>query len=319
MKPPYGISSSVLNLVSSISQKTGEIKAAHLSKPPAELRRKNLIKTIQSSLEIEGNTLSEKQVTAILDGKKVIAPPQDILEVSNAIKVYSRIRALEPYKINSLLKAHKILMEGLINSPGQFRTKAAGIMKGSVITHLAPPAERVRSLMNELFEFLKKDKDPLLIKSCVFHYELEFIHPFRDGNGRIGRLWQTLILMKFDEVFEFLPIESLIKKRQQEYYAALSKADKIGKSTPFIEFMLQVIDDSLEELLKLQNITLCDKDRIEIFRSKTGDRWFNRADYLRQFKEISTATASRDLKSAVETGILAKDGDKRNSRYKFKS
>jgi Fic family protein len=317
MKPPYEITGKILQLITSISQKTGEISSAHISRPPAELRKKNRIRTIQASLEIEGNVLSEKQITALLEGKKIIAPAEDILEVKNAIKTYNLLHEFNPFDLKSFLKAHKILMEGLIDEAGQLRTKAAGILKGSEITHIAPPGDRVKPLMMQLFDYLKKDDDPLLIKSCVFHYELEFIHPFRDGNGRMGRLWQTLILMSFSEVFEFIPAESLIKKKQLQYYGALGKSDKTGKSTPFIEFMLQIIDESLEELLKVQNVTLTGEDRIEVFRKRTGKEWFSRTDYLRHFKEISTATASRDLKSAAENGILIREGDKRNSRYRF--
>lgn len=318
MKPPYQVTTKILEQISSISEKVGEINAAYLYMPPTELRKKNRIKTIQSSLEIEGNSLSLDQVTAILDNKKVIAPKKDILEVKNAIKAYQNIDSYNPTSLTSFCKAHGILMNGLIENAGKIRTKSVGILKGSTVTHIAPPGDVVKSLVKELFEYLKKNKDLLLIKSCVFHYEIEFIHPFMDGNGRIGRLWQTVILRQYSPVFEFLPIELLIKARQTEYYRILGESDKKGDSTGFIEFMLQIINESLEELLTNQNVNLTSEDRMTIFKEKIGKSTFNRQDYLRHFKDISTATASRDLKLAVKNGILNKTGDKRTTSYKFK-
>lgn len=318
MKPPYQITNKILEQIASIAEKIGEINAAYLYKPPTELRKKNRIKTIQSSLEIEGNSLSLYQVTAILDNKKVAAPKKDILEVKNAIKAYEIIDKYNPASLTSFLKAHKILMSGLIENPGKIRTKSVGILKGSTVTHIAPPGQLVKTHVKELFDYLKNDKDLLLIKSCVFHYEIEFIHPFMDGNGRIGRLWQTVILRQYSPVFEFLPIESIIKARQLEYYQILGESDNKGDSTGFIEFMLKIINDSLEDLLTNQKIILTSKDRISIFKDKIGKSSFSRQDYLRHFKDISTATASRDLKIAVESGLLDKSGDKRTTSYKFK-
>jgi len=318
MKPPHQITTKILELISSISEKIGEINAAYLYKPPTELRKKNRIKTIQSSLEIEGNSLSLDQVTAILDNKKIIAPKKDILEVKNAIKAYESLDSYNHTSLTSFCKAHATLMNGLIENAGKIRTKSVGILKGATVTHIAPPGDFVKSLVKELFDYLKRDKDLLLIKSCVFHYEIEFIHPFMDGNGRIGRLWQTVILKQYSPVFEFLPIESLIKARQTEYYRILGESDNKGDSTGFIEFMLQIINESLEELLTNQNVNLTSQDRMNIFKEKIGKSTFNRQDYMRHFKDISTATASRDLKLAVENGILNKTGDKRTTSYKFK-
>ena len=317
MKPPYQVTAKILELTSSISEKIGEINAAYLYKPPTELRKKNRIKTIQSSLEIEGNSLSLDQVTAILNNKNIIAPKKDILEVKNAIKAYENIDSYNPTSLTSFCKAHGILMNDLIENAGKIRIKSVGILKGSIVTHIAPPGDVVKSLVKELFDYLKKEKDLLLIKSCVFHYEIEFIHPFMDGNGRMGRLWQTVILRQYSPIFEFLPIESLIKARQTEYYRILGESDNKGDSTGFIEFMLQIINESLEELLTNKNINLTSQDRIAIFKEKIGKLTFNRQDYLRHFKDISTATASRDLKLAVETGLLSRSGDKRTTSYKF--
>jgi len=318
MKPPYQITTRIIELIASISEKIGEINSAYLYKPPTELRKRNRIKTIQSSLEIEGNSLSLEQVTAILENKRIVAPQKDILEVKNAIRVYENLDNYNPTNLASFCKAHAILMQGLIDNPGEIRTKSVGIIKGSLVTHVAPAGNIVKSLMKDLFEYLKKDKDLLLIKSCVFHYEMEFLHPFMDGNGRMGRLWQTVILRQYSPVFEFLPIESLIKAKQIDYYSILGESDNKGNSTGFIEFILQIINESLEELLTNQSVNLTGNDRVTIFKEKIGPRFFNRQEYMRQFRDISSATASRDLKKAVDSGILDKTGDKRTTLYKFR-
>ncbi|MDA3883717.1 MAG: Fic family protein [Bacteroidales bacterium] len=318
MKPPYEITNNILKLISLISEQIGEIKSARLIKPPPELRKKNRIKTIQSSLEIEGNTLSIEQITDLINNKRILAPQKDILEVKNAIKIYSKINSYKTYNLDSLLKVHETLMKGLVDNPGKLRNTSVGIVKGDEIAHIAPPSQMIPSLLNDLFDYIENDSDLLLIKSCVFHYEFEFIHPFTDGNGRIGRLWQTLILKEYSPVFEFLPIETLVKEKQQEYYSVLGKSDNNGNSTSFIEFMLEIIHFALEDLLKSQNITVKNIDRIEIFKSVIQNKEFSRKEYLRHNKEISVATASRDLKNAVEKGILEKTGDKRLTQYKFK-
>lgn len=317
MKPPYEITNKILELIVSISEKVGEVKSARLVKPTTELRKKNRIKTIQSSLEIEGNTLTIEQITDLIDNKRVLAPQKDIIEVKNAIKVYENLNKFDVYDIKSLLLAHRMLMNKLVNNPGKIRSKAVGIVKGNDIKHIAPPGEMVYSLLNNLFQYLKEDSAILLIKSCVFHYEFEFIHPFIDGNGRMGRLWQTMILREYSEVFEFLPIETLVKEKQQEYYDVLGKSDNQGKSTLFIEFMLEIIDSALEDLLRTQRVNPTANNRIKIFRSVVRNSEFSRQDYMRHNKDISSATASRDLKNAVERGILVKSGDKRLTKYRF--
>ena len=318
MKPPYKITGKILKLVASISEKIGEVNSAHLSKPPTELRRKNRIKTIHSSLEIEGNTLTIEQITAIVENKRIIGPKKDILEVKNAIAVYDYLDKLNAYSFDSFCEAHGILMGGLIETAGRLRSKSVGIVKGAEVAHLAPPSEMLKPLMNDLFDYLKVDDDLILIKSCVFHYEMEFIHPFIDGNGRMGRLWQTLILKDSYPVFEYLPIETLIKERQEQYYDSLGKSDNTGESTVFIEFMLEIILESLEELLNIQNVSLTNFDRINLFKSIIKEDYFTRKEYLMNFREIATATASRDLKYAVENGLIDKIGDKNTAKYKYK-
>ncbi len=317
MKPPYDITTEILRLTTSISEKLGEIKAHYLDKPSPELRKQNKIKTIHSSLNIEGNTLTEAQITALLENKRVIGPKKDILEVLNAIDVYDKITTFNPFSISSFKKAHRLLMAGLIEHAGEFRKQSVGIVHGKKIAHIAPPAENVSYLLKDLFEYIKNDNDPILIKSCVFHYEVEFIHPFVDGNGRMGRLWQTVILMNKYPVFEYLPFESLISKTQEEYYYALALSDKKGNSTPFIEYMLTIIDNSLDELLKHTGKRITSTDRLEYFMS-LGFKEFSRKDYMKVFKTISTSTASRDLKKGVDMGILQVSGEKNKTKYRFK-
>ena len=315
MKPPYNITPLILSKIASISEKVGEVKTAYLLQPPAELRKRNRIKTIQSSLEIEGNTMTEEQITALINNKRVLAPEKDILEVKNAIITYEQLDTFKPYNLNSLLKAHRLLMNGLVDNAGKLRSKGVGIVKGSETIHVAPPADRVKSLIEELLDYAANDKDLLLIKSCVFHYEFEFIHPFIDGNGRMGRLWQTVLLRQQYPVFDYLPIEALIRNQQLNYYNVLAKADKLGESTPFIEFMLTIIEQALEGLLSTQPITLKGEDRIQLFKTIIGGNTFSRKDYMRHFKDIASATASRDLREGTEKNILEKTGDGRLTMY----
>ena len=317
MKPPYEITPTILKFISSISEKIGEVNAKYLIKTNPTLRKQNQIKTIHSSLSIEGNTLTLDQITAIIENKRVVGPEKDILEVLNALEVYKNIRKLKPYDEKYFLKAHKLLLAKLVAKPGKYRTQGVGIVKGSKVEHLAPPFENVPYLMKDLFEYLKDKSELTLIKSCVFHYEMEFIHPFLDGNGRMGRLWQTLILMQEYPVFEFLPFETLISKNQKEYYKALSESDKEGKSTKFIEYMLKIIDTSLSEILETSTKKLSEKDRITIFLELNKTE-FTRKDYMNYFKDISSATASRDLKNATENKLLEKIGDKKTTIYRRK-
>lgn len=317
MKPPYEITSSILKLISSISEKIGELNANLLNKPSPKLRKRNRIKTIYSSLRIEGNTLTEEQITELLENKRIIGPKKDVIEVLNAIKIYENLEEYNPSNEKSFLKAHQNLMEGLIENAGKYRSQSVGIVKGSKVEHLAPPFENVQFLMKDLFQYLQKSDEIELIKSCVFHYEMEFIHPFLDGNGRMGRLWQTLILMEKYPIFEFLPFETLISNDQEKYYKALAESDKSGKSTKFIEYMLNVIDTSFSELLDFNNRTLSEKDRLEYFVSLNKSE-FTRKDYMDIFKDISSATASRDLKKGTELNLFDKIGEKNKTIYRLK-
>jgi Fic family protein len=315
MKPPYDLTPAILKLITSVSEKIGEVQATYLVKQSPKLRKQNQIKTIQASLSIEGNTLSEDQITAIIEEKRVVGPEKDILEVINAIEVYKNIHRYKHTSEKDFLAAHSALMKGLIKASGTYRSQGVGIVKGSQVAHLAPPASNVPFLMKDLFVYLKDKTELTLIKSCVFHYEMEFIHPFMDGNGRMGRLWQTVILMEEYPIFGFLPFESLIAKNQDAYYQALSASDKEGKSTKFIEYMLDVINRSLEELLNIRISKPDETERLQTFLIGFKGK-FTRKDYLRFFPDISQATASRDLKNGVQLGMLEKMGDKRMTIYK---
>ena len=246
--PPFTISPKVINLVADISSQIERYTTGIDHEDKLMLRKANRIKTIHSSLAIEGNTLSEKEVANIINGKKVVAPIREIQEVKNAIKAYELFEQLNPFNINDLLLAHRTLMEALIDDAGCFRHGNVGVFgdKGQII-HLAPPAAHVPRLMKDLFDWLKNANDHLLIRSCVFHYEFEYIHPFSDGNGRTGRLWQSLILGKLHPIFEHLPVENMVYANQQAYYEAIAQSTQFGQFGPFIEFMLGKI---LETLLK---------------------------------------------------------------------
>lgn len=317
MKPPYDLTSEIFRLVARISEKLGESNAYFLDRPSPKLRKQNKIKTIHSSLGIEGNTLSEEQITALIENKRVLGPEKDIREVLNAISIYDNLDKYDPNSISDFLQAHSDLLDGLAKGIGAFRTQGVGVVKGLAIQHLAPPHENIPGLMNDLFEYLKDSEELVLIKSCVFHYEMEFIHPFLDGNGRMGRLWQTLILKETYPIFEFLPFETLIFETQNEYYQALATSDKTGKSTAFISYMLNVIDRALNDMLKFNSQSMNSKERLAYFLSSVKGS-FVRKEYMNVFKNISTATASRDLQKGVEYGYLEKMGEKNKTVYTLK-
>lgn len=316
-KPPYDITPTILKRINSIAEKIGEVNATYLSRQSPQLRKQNRIKTIQSSLQIEGNTLTVEQITALIENKRVIGPEKDVLEVLNAIRVYNELNRYTYHSEKDFLQAHAILMSGLISDAGKYRNQGVGIVKGNDIEHLAPPYQNVPYLMKDLFEYLKDEDELTLIKSCVFHYEMELIHPFIDGNGRMGRLWQTVILKNDYPIFEYLPFETLISATQDEYYKALSLSDKSGKSTLFIEYMLGVMDRSLAELLNYNNRIFRDIDRLEYFLNK-GFKEFTRKDYMSVFKDISSATASRDLKKGIELHLFIRSGQLNKTKYTVK-
>ncbi|SET13945.1 Fic family protein [Thorsellia anophelis] len=246
--PPFTITPSILNQTSVITEKIVTLAIQSEQAKSLRLRKANRIRTIQGTLAIEGNTLSENKITAILDGKLVIAAPKELLEVQNALAAYDTLVKWDPIKESDLLIAHKMLMAGLLADAGHYRSTNVGVIEGNQVLHMAPPANQVPRLMNDLFSWLAYTELPPLIKSCIFHYEFEFIHPFLDGNGRMGRLWQTLILSKWQPIFKDIPVESLIYKFQEEYYQALQNSTDKSDCEPFVEFMLGIINTTLDEV-----------------------------------------------------------------------
>src|SRR3989338_8030776 len=229
--PPFAITPKILKLLQDIVKEIGILEGRRLVNIPLNLRRANNIKTIQASLAIEGNTLSVEQITDLLAGKRVLGPEQDIVEVKNALQVYDSLLDFNPMNSEDLLKAHKTLMQSLILENGSWRSTDVGILKSCKVSHVAPPSRRVPGLMQDLFAYINTADIPWILKACIFHYELEFIHPFQDGNGRMGRLWQQLLLMKEDPIFRYVPVEVLVKEHQNDYYRVLGESDAAGEST----------------------------------------------------------------------------------------
>ena len=243
-QPPFTLTSEIVSLVADIAEQVGRLSAQPDSGLDLRLRRINRIRTVTGSLAIEGNTLSEAQITAILDGKTVLAPPKELQEARNALTVYERLGEWNAHDEADLLAAHRQLMLGLLDHPGVYRSGGVGVMGDGKVLHMAPQANRVPKLMGQLFHWLGNTREHPLIASSVFHYELEFIHPFADGNGRMGRLWQTLLLSRWQPAFAWLPVESLVHRQQQAYYQALNASTKASDSAPFIRFMLSCILDA---------------------------------------------------------------------------
>ena len=254
-QPPLTLTTRILSLIAEISEQIGQLSAMDDRRQTPQLRRSNRIRTIQASLAIENNTLSIEQVTAVLAGQRVLGLPREIQEVRNAFTAYESMPQWQPSSRSDLLQAHELLMRGLIDDCGQLRRAGVGIYRGEKLVHMAPPPSRVGHLMDDLLAWLAASDWHPLITSCVFHYEFEFIHPFADGNGRMGRLWQTLILSQWRPVLAYLPVEAVIREQQNDYYAALSAADQLAESTPFVEFMLQALSLALQEAAKSEPVT----------------------------------------------------------------
>ncbi len=271
--PPFTISAEAINMIAEISALIERYAIRLEQEDGLLLRKANRIKTIHSSLAIEGNRLSEGEVKDILDGKNVVAPIRQIQEVKNAIATYDLYPQLNPYDVNDMLKAHGTMMQGLVEDAGRFRRSGVGVFSERGLVHMAPPAERVPYLMGDLFRWLESANDHLLIRSCVFHYEFEFIHPFVDGNGRMGRLWQSLILGKLHSLFEHLPVENMVYANQQAYYDAITASTKAGQSGPFIDFMLNEIYKTLKghQGDPLQDVATDNVDRV--FGEKFGEQF----------------------------------------------
>lgn len=319
-KPPYDLSLEMLDFLKEINRLIGRIEGYQLLSGNLKLRRANKIRSLHSSLAIEGNSLSKDQVTAILEGKRVLGKKQDIHEVQNAIKVYDRLEKINPFSEDELLAIHQLLMEGLITDAGRYRNSGVGVIDGSVVVHLAPPAKQVPSLMGDLFDYLNSYQEDIIIKSCVFHYEFEFIHPFSDGNGRMGRLWQTAILKTKYPDLAAVPLESIIHDRQQGYYDALLQSQREADSNAFILFSLEALYDALAEQISTTiEIPQTYNDRLTAWKAQIGQTMFSRKDYQIFHKAVASATATRDLSKGVEEGILKKSGAFRTTVYKFTS
>lgn len=261
-KPPFHMTDKMTSLIAEISEQVGRITVLQEGTISPHLRRENRIRTIHSSLAIEHNSLSLEQVTAILDGKRILGNPNEIKEVQNAYEAYELMLRLAPSSVDDLLKAHKLMMNGLVPENGKFRSGGVGVFDGEVLIHMAPPAEFVPKHIHNLFAWYQQSELHPLIKSAVFHYEFEFIHPFADGNGRMGRMWHSLLLGKWKELFFWLPIEELIQSRQKEYYDALGAADKQANSARFVELILEIIRDSLKEVTVVGRSTGQDSDQV---------------------------------------------------------
>ena len=311
-QPPFQIINPMIDQVSKISELVGMLSlSSGLSADPV-LRRQNRIRTIHGSLAIEQNTLTLEQVTAVLNGRRVLAPPKDIAEVKNAYEIYERLDQLDPYSVDDLLTAHGVMTRGLTEESGVFRSRPVGVVdQEGRIVHFGTLPQYVPALVSELLEWTKNSDLHMLIRSCVFHYEFELIHPFADGNGRVGRLWHTLLLSKWNPAFAWLPVESIIHDHQQEYYEAINASNSAGESTKFIEFMLSVIHASLMEVVSARD------EMSDAARGKSALRWQKIERYLQTHEviqnadvqklcSVSAATANRILAGLVKEGKLTR-------------
>lgn len=310
--PPFELTNRIVSDVAEIAELVGRLTSTDKLSANPSLRRSNRIKTVYGSLAIEQNTLTLDQVTAVLDGKRVLAPPKDIAEVRNAFEIYERLETLDPYSIDDLLTAHGVMMRGLESEAGAFRSRPVGVVnQAGEIVHFGTLPQYVPEAVINLLEWVKSSELPMLIRSCVFHYEFELIHPFADGNGRTGRLWHTLLLSKWNPIFAWLPVESIVHDHQQEYYEAINNSNAVASSTAFIEFMLSAIKTSLMEAINMSDVMS------DAPKDKAADRWKQIEQFLerheviqnadvRQLCGVSAATANRILAKLTAEGKLVK-------------
>ena len=311
-KPPYEITNTIIDSVAEIAELVGRLTSTNQLSSNPTLCRSNRIRTIHCSLAIEQNTLSLEQVTAVLNGKHVLAPPKDIAEVKNAYEIYERLDELDPYSVDDLLTAHGIMTRELVDESGMFRTRPVGVVdqEGRVL-HFGTLPQYVPDLVMELLDWVKNSDVHMLIRSCVFHYEFELIHPFADGNGRVGRLWHTLLLSKWNPAFAWLPVESIIHDRQQEYYAAINASNDAGESTVFIEFMLSAIKASLIDAINARDDVSDGAMDKATMRWKQIEKFLETHPYImnadvRALCGVSAATANRILAGLAAEGKLVK-------------
>ena len=323
-KPPFDITPEMLHLISEISEQVGIINMRLGENVPSPLlRKKSQIKTIHSSLAIEHNSLSLKQVTDIIDGKRVLGAPDEIQEVKNAIEAYRLMPKLDAFKEKDLQKAHGLMMKDLVKQAGHYRQEGVGVFDGNGnCIHMAPPADRVPQLMSDLFRWVKTTKEHPLIYSCVFHYEFEFIHPFVDGNGRMGRFWQTMLLSRWKGIFAWLPVETIVKEHQQGYYNVIAKSDAAGNSTMFVEFMLKCLLDAMENYGDIEGETEELHDKFP----ELSERAFDVLNVLRchpglKAEEIGkqVALSERQVKTYLNTlkqaGLIVRVGSNKTGHW----
>jgi Fic family protein len=321
-QPPYTITPFILQRVAEIVELLTRWSVLSGGDLSPQLRRNNRIRTIQASLAIESNTLSIDQVTAVLGGKPVLGLPREIQEVRNAFAAYEQLPLWQPQRSADVLAAHGLLMAGLVDEAGCYRSGGVGIYSDQVLVHMAPSASRVSGLMADLHHWLASSPVHPLIASCVYHYEFEFIHPFADGNGRMGRLWQTLILSKWQPMLAYLPVESVVRVRQASYYQALAEADRLADSTPFIEFMLQALQDSLKELLvktsekasKKASKKTSEKTSEKIIAALRADGSLTISD-LANTIAVTTRSIERNLQKLQEEGRLQRVGSAKGGQW----
>lgn len=311
-KPPFEITNAIIGYVAEIAELVGNLTSTNQLSANPTLRRTNRIRTIHGSLAIEQNTLTLEQVTAVLNGKQVLAPPKDIAEVKNAYEIYERLEELDPYSVDDLLTAHSIMTRGLVDESGVFRSKPVGVVdqEGHVL-HFGTLPQYVPDLVMELLDWVKSSDVHMLIRSCVFHYEFELIHPFADGNGRVGRLWHTLLLSKWNPAFAWLPVESIIHNRQQEYYESINASNAAGESTVFIEFMLSAIKASLIGAINTSDEMSDGPMDKATLRWKQIEKFLETHPFImnadvRTLCGVSAATANRILANLVMNGNLNK-------------
>lgn len=322
-KPPFEITNTIISYVAEIAELVGKLLSTNQLSANPTLRRTNRIRTIHGSLAIEQNTLSIEQVTAVLNGKTVLAPPKDIAEVKNAYEIYERLDELNPYSVDDLLTAHGIMTRGLVEESGIFRTQPVGIVDNAGhVLHFGTLPQYVPDLVMELLDWVKNSDLHMLIRSCVFHYELELIHPFADGNGRVGRLWHTLLLSKWNPAFAWLPVESIIHDRQQEYYDAINTSNGAGESTVFIEFMLSAIKASLIDATNVSAEMSDGKMNKTTTRWKQIEKFLETHEFImnedvREACNVSAATANRILVGLVAEGKLIKYRERGHWAYKL--
>ncbi len=330
--PPFHMTDKITYLIAEISEQVGRITVLQEGTISPHLRRGNRIRTIHSSLAIEHNSLSLEQVTAILEGKRVLGNPNEIKEVQNAYEAYELMLRLNPLSVKDLLKAHKLMMQGLVPENGRFRSRGVGIFAGKTLVHMAPPAEFVPEHIHNLFAWYKASKIHPLVKSAVFHYEFEFIHPFADGNGRMGRMWHSLLLGKWKEMFFWLPIEELIQSRQKEYYDALGIADRKVDSSGFVELMMEIIRDSLNEVAVVgrstdqdsDQVTDQDKNQIDRIISAIGEDTLSAAEIMARLGLSHRPTFRKNyLNPALEQNLIERTipdkPNSKNQKYRKKS